>query len=390
VTDWRERARALAHQLTAAGQLHDPALAAAVTAVPRHTLVPHFYQQTPERSWTRVDAAEPTYDATVYANTTLVTALADLGAGFAEPVSSSSQPSLMIRMLEMLNLADLQRVLEVGTGTGYNAALLSHRLGAANVFSVDVDAGLVAAAADRLAAIGYRPTLAVADGAAGLPDHAPYDAIIATCSVPAVPPAWIEQVTDGGTVLADVKVQNTAGNLVLLRRHGPRATGRFAARYAAFMPLRHTADATTPNAAATAVATSHQPAADDTVPQRDTDALILPTQQPLPWFLTALRLPVPVTFGYTLDPERGQPSQVHLYAADGSTSHVTIGGDHHQHQVSETGPIRLCAHVEDAHQQWAEWGQSGWDRLGLTVDTITDSQVIWLDEQDNPIATLSR
>ncbi|MGH3621792.1 MAG: methyltransferase domain-containing protein, partial [Sciscionella sp.] len=372
MTDWQNRVRTLADQLTSAGQLHDPALAAALTAVPRHALMPCFYQQTPD--WTRVDSTDPAYYDTVYSNTTLITALADLGAGIDEPMSSSSQPSLMIRMLEALQLRDGQRVLEIGTGTGYNAALVSHRLGEANVFSVDVDAGLVATATDRLAAIGYRPTLAVADGAAGLPEHAPFDAIIATCSVPAIPSAWIEQVTEGGTVLADVKVQNTAGNLVQLRRHGQHGVGRFAARYAAFMPLRHTVHDTAAHAAATRVATGHQPAADDAVPARDTDALILPTQQTLPWFLTALRLPVAVTFGYTINPERHEPSQLHLYAADGSTSHVTIAHHPERHRVAETGPQRLWTHVEDAHRQWTEWGQPGWERLGLTVDITTRTQ----------------
>lgn len=387
--DWLDRARALADQLTSDGQLHDPVWAAAIAATPRHTLVPCFYQQISDGSWTRLDATDPGYSATVYSNTTLVTALADLGAGFTEPVSSSSQPSLMIRMLEMLRLATGQRVLEIGTGTGYNAALMSHRIGQANVFSVDIDPAIVAAATDRLASIGCLPTLSVVDGATGLSDHAPYDAIIATCSVPVIPRRWIEQVTDGGIVLADLKVQNTAGNLVLLRRDGQRATGRFAAKYAAFMPLRHTIDATIPNGAATAVATSHhRPPGQEAVPERNTSALILPTHQALPWFLTALRLPVPVTFGYTIDPERGQPSQVHLYAADGSTSHATIGDDQHPHQVSETGPIRLWAHVEDAHQRWIEWGQPGWARLGLTVDTTGD-QTIWLDDEENPIATLT-
>ena len=380
----------MADNLIAAGQLHDPALAAALTAVPRHALVPHFYQQAPNRSWTRVDATDSSYYTTVYSNTTLVTALADLGAGIDEPVSSSSQPSLMIRMVEALDIRDGQRVLEIGTGTGYNAALLSHRLGETNVFSLDIDASLVAMAADRLAAIDYRPTLAVADGAAGLPEHAPFDAIIATCSVPAIPSVWIEQLTDGGTVLADVKVQNTAGNLVLLRRDGQRAVGRFATRYAAFMPLRHTVHATIPNATATAVAISHHRSAHHAVPERDTDALVLPTQQPLLWFLTALRLPVTVTFGYTIDPERREPSHVHLYAADGSTSHVTIAHDHDRHRVSETGPLRLWTHVEDAHRQWTQWGQPDWDRLGFTVDTTTHTQSLWLDEPENPIATLPR
>ncbi|MGH3855633.1 MAG: methyltransferase domain-containing protein [Pseudonocardiaceae bacterium] len=389
MSDWQGRAQGLADQLTANDQLHDPKLAAAITAVPRHALVPHFYRQAPDRSWTRVDATDPNYYDTVYGNTTLVTALADLGAGIEEPVSSSSQPSLMIRMLEALEGAEGMRVLEIGTGTGYNAALLAHQLGERTVFSVDVDPTLVTLASQRLAGIGYRPTLAVVDGAAGLPDHGPFHRIIATCSVPAIPWAWIEQLTDDGVVLADVKVQNTAGNLVLLRREGPRAVGRFAARYAAFMPLRHTAHATTPNGAAIAAAISHQPGADEALPERDTDALVLPTQQTLPWFLTALRLPVAVTFGYTIDPERAEPSQVDLYAADGSTSQVTIDHNDSRHRVTETGPTRLWAHVENAHRQWVEWGQPSWDRLGLTADTTTRTQMIWLDQPEHPIATLS-
>ncbi|MGH3625815.1 MAG: protein-L-isoaspartate(D-aspartate) O-methyltransferase, partial [Sciscionella sp.] len=105
-------------------------------------------------------------------------------------------------------------------------------------------------------------------------------------------------------------------------------------------------------------------------------------------FLTALRLPVAVTFGYTINPERHEPSQRHLYAADGSTSHVTIAHHPEPHRVTETGPQRLWTHVENAHQQWTEWGQPGWERLGLTVDITTRTQSIWLDEPGNPIATL--
>jgi protein-L-isoaspartate O-methyltransferase len=89
----------------------------------------------------------------------------------------------MARVLEDLELADGMRVLEVGTGTGYNAALLSHRLGAQHVHSVDIHPCLIAAARNRLANLGYHPRLAAVDGTAGWPDHAPYDRIIATCSV---------------------------------------------------------------------------------------------------------------------------------------------------------------------------------------------------------------
>ncbi|MGH3832807.1 MAG: hypothetical protein ACRDRS_20610 [Pseudonocardiaceae bacterium] len=61
-----------------------------------------------------------------------------------------------------------------------------------------------------------------------------------------------------------------------------------------------------------------------------------------------------------------------------------------RHRVTETGPTRLWAHVENAHRHWAERGQPGWDRLGLTVDTTTRTQMTWLDQPEHPIATLSR
>ncbi|HWR47240.1 MAG TPA: methyltransferase domain-containing protein [Pseudonocardiaceae bacterium] len=125
----------------------------------------------------------------VYSDTTLITAVADYAErGVRIPVSSSSKPDLMVRMLEELDVTDGDRVLEIGTGTGYNAALLSHRLGSQNVFSLDVDPALIAAARPRLTRLGYHPTLAAVDGAAGLAGHAPYARIIATCSVPAIPP----------------------------------------------------------------------------------------------------------------------------------------------------------------------------------------------------------
>jgi hypothetical protein len=84
------------------------------------------------------------------------------------------------------------------------------------VFSVDIDTELVDSARSRLHEIGFRPTLVTADGAGGLPEHAPFDRIIATCAVPTVPCAWAEQLRVGGTILVDVKVAPEAGNLVLL------------------------------------------------------------------------------------------------------------------------------------------------------------------------------
>jgi SAM-dependent methyltransferase len=89
--------------------------------------------------------------------------------------SSSTMPSLMARMLEALDVRDGHRVLEIGTGTGYNAALLCHRLGPRNVVSIDIDPTLVAAARSRLADLGYHPTLVAGDGTTGAVQHGPYD-----------------------------------------------------------------------------------------------------------------------------------------------------------------------------------------------------------------------
>src|SRR5947209_6463268 len=115
-------------------------------------------------------------------------------------------PGLTTRMLETLDIHDGHRVLEIGTGTGYNAALLAHRLGDRNVFSVDVDTDLIAAARRRLAAVGCHPELAARDGIHGWPEHAPYHRIIATCAVPRVPWSWAQQLTPGGLLLTDLKI----------------------------------------------------------------------------------------------------------------------------------------------------------------------------------------
>ncbi|HXT44602.1 MAG TPA: methyltransferase domain-containing protein [Pseudonocardiaceae bacterium] len=116
-----------------------------------------------------------------------------------------------------LDLSDGQRVLEIGTGTGYNAALLCHRLGAANVVSIDIDLTLVDQAREHLAELGYATLLEVGDGADGVPGAAPYDAILATAAVDHIPHAWIEQLRPGGIILTDLR-GGFSGAMVRLRK----------------------------------------------------------------------------------------------------------------------------------------------------------------------------
>jgi protein-L-isoaspartate O-methyltransferase len=192
---------------------------------------PVIYDQDPDTGeWLTHDASDPAWQERIYAKRGLFTKIGEGTGSWGTAVvglSSTSTPGLMTRLLETLDIHEGHDVLEIGTGTGYNAALLAHRLGAEHVFSVDIDRELVDLVRDRLARIGYRPTLVVADGADGLPEHAPYDRIIATCSVPAIPWAWLEQTRVGGLILADLKLSVHAGNLVLLTRLAGRAEGRF-------------------------------------------------------------------------------------------------------------------------------------------------------------------
>lgn len=364
--DWREHARRLADTIEAEGVLRDPAWRAALEAVPRHVFVPRFYTQRPGGEWLETTAASDGWLDAVYRNEPLVTALAETSTGSRVTVSSSTKPGLMIRMLEALDLDDDHRVLEIGTGTGYNAALMTHRLGGRGVFSVDIGAGLVAEARDRLAGLGMAPTLVTAHGAEGLAGHAPFDRIIATCSVPAIPAAWTEQLVEGGRVLANVKRGAYAGNLALLRRYTNRLEGRFLPRWAGFMAIRD---------ADTAPENHHAATVEIEAGARSATALDpSPWNATVQWFLAHSQLPGEVTFGY-----RDGGRWAAFTVPDGSWCAVRTAADQDgNREVRQSGRTAIWDEFTSAHQRWKDDGRPGWDRLGLTV--LADrTHRVWLD-----------
>src|SRR5215472_942045 len=156
----RER---LAAQVIAANRIGSEPIAAALRAVPRHLFLPDLR---PELT---------------YADDAIVTKRDESG----RPVSSSSQPAIMVIMLDQLDLAPGQRVLEIGAGTGYNAALIRHIVGGSGqVTSVDIDEELTRSASAHLVSAGYPDVIVLtADGTDGCPAYAPYDRIIATVGV---------------------------------------------------------------------------------------------------------------------------------------------------------------------------------------------------------------
>lgn len=368
--DWREHARNLAQVLIERGKLSSPEWIEAVRSVPRHKLVPSYYRRNEQAAWQQkhVDDADL---SVIYRNDAFFTALDERGWG----VSSTSMPGLMTRMLELLDVRDDHRVLEIGTGTGYNAALLCHRLGDEQVFSVDID--YVDTARERLADLGYRPTLVTADGMLGLAEHAPYDRIIATCSVPRVPFAWVEQLVDGGLLLADLKIGNTAGNLVLLRKDGERAEGHFDSGWAGFMPARRPGE---PPAARAKI--RHEP-------ERTWTSTTWPFcwEHPVPWFLAQFDLPANVVHGLRFDQETGERTAATLCAPDGSEAVVGLGADGN-HTVTESGPTPLWCPVENAAQQWRVLGEPAWEQFGVTL--TRDTQTVWLHSPDNALRLVPR
>src|SRR5262249_49167375 len=129
----------------------------------------------------------------------------------------------------------------IGTGTGYNAALLAHRLGGDRVSSVDLDPDLIDAAERAIVSAGYRVRLHAGDGYEGLAEAAPFDRIIATCAITHVPPRWIHQLTPGGRIVAPLFVEGWP-LAVLDKTAVDEVTGRIDACQAAFMPLRPEVD----------------------------------------------------------------------------------------------------------------------------------------------------
>jgi len=112
-----------------------------------------------------------------------------------------SQPFIVALMTELLGVGPTDRVLEIGTGSGYQAAVLSRLVGA--VFGVELVPELAARARQTLDALGYtNVAVRVGDGAAGWSEHAPFDAVIVTAAAPAVPPALVRQLKPGGRLVA--------------------------------------------------------------------------------------------------------------------------------------------------------------------------------------------
>jgi methyltransferase of ATP-grasp peptide maturase system len=367
----RHRAR-MVRGLTKDGLVTDPRWRAAFAGVPRHEFLPRYFRPTGSGSWVAVDSTDSDWLAEVYSNRVLVTQLdgdpfsweraRDAGEIRGVPTSSSSMPGIMAIMLEALDVTDDDRVLEIGTGTGYNAALLCHRLGDDRVSTVDIDSALLSLARKRLTMTGYRPTCVHADGANGYPALAPYDRVLATASVSTVPLPWLAQTRPGGLIVTTLNRPLGAGLVRITAGEGPCGHGSVLADDGRFMPLRahrHTVDPLLVDSLVTAPGTSR--------PTTLSAATVVSPESPFEFF-AGLELP-----GVTVT---ALPNATLLFHPDGSWARVN------DDTVTQAGPRPLWDRAEAAHALWLTLDEPTRSRFGITVDP--DHQALWLDTPDSP------
>jgi len=210
---WRDR---LVDALVAAGHIYDAAVEAAFRAVPRELFLPG------------IPAAQAYSDE----------AVVNLWDSDGRPLSSSSQPSIMAAMLAQLGVQPGDRVLEVGAGTGYNAALLAHLAGpSGHVVCLDIDEHVAGQARANLDRAGWSTVEVIhADGMAGWAAAAPYDRIILTASARDLAPAWLAQLTRTGRLVLPLSLRGMQRSVALVR-DGEHLTSHSILN-CGFMPLR--------------------------------------------------------------------------------------------------------------------------------------------------------
>ncbi|OPG04736.1 protein-L-isoaspartate(D-aspartate) O-methyltransferase [Streptomyces sp. GKU 895] len=354
---------ALAERLTAGGHLRTDPWRAAVEAVPRHEFLPGGYFQRADTpgptAWRPVLPDDPEWLDGCYQDTSLVTQIAGTiapcdirGEILREPTSSSTLPGLVVRMLEDLQVEDGNRVLEIGTGTGYSTGLLCHRLGEDLVTSMEVDPEVSTRARAALGHAGYAPLLITGDGLAGHLDGAPYDRLIATCAVTEVPYAWVEQTRPGGIILGTVSGWLHSSELARLTvGEDGTARGRLLDGHVSFMIAR---------------------------PQLAPPLGLLPDIDVGEQRTTLLPADALEDWGTRFVAQLAAPQAQRLtLSRDGRTEHLLIDvdagawaavvQDGQTWTVRQGGPTRLWDDVEETVTRWRVDGAPGLDQFEVTV-----------------------
>ncbi len=357
---FEELRRRLADAMDARGYWpqRSPWIRDAVAALPRHGFAPDRLWNWDGHAYLLVDRAgdEAAWARVVYGDPDEA-AVTQLTGGL--PTSSLSCQAVVVDMLDSLLLESGHQVLELGAGTGWNAALCAWRAGRGRVTSVELDTNLATAAQARLDAVGAGVAVVVADGAAGWPRGAPYDRLIATYAVDTVPWAWVEQVRPGGRL---VLPWGRLGHVALTVADDGQSAVGWVQGLAQFMPARGTVQGRGgPDVRGSGPADRERPFTRDLRPLHSD-----------PHLKFALRVELPDVEIHTAVDEDG----VNVWLHDGVSSWATLSALGDGRTVAhEGGPRRLADELEQAWDRWVTDGSTAlWD-YGMAVER--DRQYVW-------------
>jgi protein-L-isoaspartate(D-aspartate) O-methyltransferase len=351
--------------LVAAGAL-DQTWRAAFEWVPRHLFIPEVLWLLDRQAGGRLRPLRREDDQArwlelAYRDAPVDTQVDDgqpTAEGGWEVTSSASAPTVMAHMLRALDPQPGERVLEIGTGTGYNAGLLAYRVGPENVTSIEIDPEVADHARAALDTAGFgKVTVITGDGTDGWAEGGPYDRVIATAGVRTVPWSWVAQTRPGGRLVVPVSNTFQAPGVVTLtfQRNGT-AVGRIGSP-AVFMGLR--AQRVPRPRGADFIGKAHSTGSTDLHP-----------------YLWAGDRAAAVAIGqrlgdgiHTMFQETGQGTgtQWLYHPGSGSWASVQLAGEP-PYPVKQSGPRRLFDEVLDAYTWWVGADSPGIDAWTVTVD----------------------
>lgn len=298
------------------------------------------------------------------------------------PTSSASMPSVVASMMRDLDVYGGMRVLEIGTGTGWSTALLAKQVGeSGTVVSLEVDPAVADAARHAVARAGHGGTVVVADGAAGFPDKAPYDRVIATCGLRSVPYPWVGQCAPGGLIVVPWGTPFTHADAVarlVVADDGKSASGAFTGPVE-FMKMRSQRGAEIEHTEYVTGSVGEGDTSTTTLTEDDLFSGKFGTAQ----FALGLRLTRCVMRPAT---KVNGARPVWLYSLTDRSWAVAMMQDGVSHaSVWQYGARRLWDELTDAFAWWAERGRPDHTRFGLTV--TAEGEHAWLDSPDTLVTS---
>jgi protein-L-isoaspartate(D-aspartate) O-methyltransferase len=283
------------------------------------------------------------------------------------PTSSSSGLDVMGEMLNLLDVHAGMDVLEIGTGTGYNAALLAKQATPGAVTTVEIDATVAAHARLALDRAGYSVDVVTADGSIGYRENAPYDRVMATADVLTVPYPWVEQTRPGGRIVLPISGSFSRGSFLCLTvKEDGTATGHLYGG-AAFMRLRGQRNERFVRWNKNTYLRESTSRLFPGEPFEEFEAGVV-LGLLCPGWRSVKRVTDGVTFIEVSDAASQSGASL---AADDTTA------DDEDFEIIQYGPRNLWDELEAAYQWWLDAGRPDHTRFGLTV--TKEGQHVWLD-----------